>query len=108
LQIPCSLLGEISLLRALNLLLGVFGYAVAVVDSIGRNPGLVGIIVVMLVVVVVLKESVSVEVVVTTAASVSVVVVVDVVEKVSVIALFVVVTVTCTNCRVRISCLAWN
>jgi hypothetical protein len=77
----------------LNLLLGVFGYAVAEVDSMGRNPELVGTRAVVEVVVVEVKESVKVEVLVTTVASVSVVIIVDVVENISVTALFVVVTV---------------
>lgn len=45
-----------------NLLLGVLGYAVAVVDSTGRNPGLVGTIIVVLVETVVEKELVTVTV----------------------------------------------
>jgi hypothetical protein len=82
------------LFRALNLLLGVFGYAVAVVESTGRNPELVGIIMVVDVSIVVEKESVWVEVLVTSTVSVSVVRIVDVVEKISVTAVSIVVTVT--------------
>ena len=82
-----------SWLRALSLLLGVFGYAVAVVEPTGRKPELVGTSVVVLAVTVAIMELVSVEVLVTTSVSVSVVKIVDVVEKVSVTAVFVVVTV---------------
>ena len=89
---PPSLFRSDSWLRALNLLPGVFGYAVAVVEPTGRKPELVGTVEVTVVEVVVVKESTSVEVLVTNAVAVLVVTTVDVVEKVSVTVLAVVVT----------------
>lgn len=86
--------GVVFLSRAINLLLGESGYAVAVVDSTGRKPLLVGMVVVTPVVVVVEKDAVSVDVMVTAVLRVSVVRIVDVVENVSVTVLSVVVTVT--------------
>lgn len=86
--------GAVLLSRAMNLLAGVFGYTVAVVDSIGRKPELVGMSVVASVVVVVEKESVSVDILVTTTIAVFVVRIVDVVENMSVTVLSVVMTVT--------------
>lgn len=56
----------VALLFRVNLLLGVLGYAVAVVDSTGRNPELVGTSVVVLVVVVVEKDCIKIMVLVTT------------------------------------------
>jgi hypothetical protein len=64
------------------------------VESTGRKPELVGVIVNSVLLTVVEKESVSVEVLVTTKVFVWVVRIVDVVENTSVTAVFVVVTVT--------------